>query len=151
MSQDTPSIKAATEVDRRVGARIRARRLMLSMSQDSLAQALGLTFQQVQKYEKGKNRVGVSRLQQIATVLGVTPDFFFDEQETPGKAGASTLVDTDLAVSFMATREGARLVRVFANLTPEMRRRLVELAEAISASTTPVDANPVATADAAAP
>src|SRR3977135_1506695 len=70
--------KAPNPVDRHVGSRVRMRRMMLSMSQEKLGDALGLTFQQVQKYEKGTNRIGDSRLQQIANTLQVTVAFFFE-------------------------------------------------------------------------
>ena len=69
--------KVPEPVDRHVGSRVRMRRLMLGMSQTSLADKLGLSFQQVQKYEKGKNRMGSSRLQQIANILQVPVTFFF--------------------------------------------------------------------------
>ena len=70
--------KAPNPTDKHVGARVRMRRMMLSMSQEKLGDALGLTFQQVQKYEKGANRIGASRLQQIAHILQVPVSFFFD-------------------------------------------------------------------------
>src|SRR6202521_1171939 len=70
--------KAPNPTDKHVGARVRMRRMMLSMSQEKLGDALDLTFQQVQKYEKGANRIGASRLQQIAHILQVPVSFFFD-------------------------------------------------------------------------
>ena len=70
--------KAPNPTDKHVGARVRMRRMMLSMSQEKLGDALGLTFQQVQKYEKGANRIGASRLQQIAHILQVPVSFFFE-------------------------------------------------------------------------
>src|SRR4030081_864162 len=70
--------KAPNPVDRHVGSRVRMRRMMLSMSQEKLGDALGLTFQQVQKYEKGTNRIGASRLQQISNILQVPVAFFFE-------------------------------------------------------------------------
>src|SRR6185312_10394535 len=70
--------KAPNPTDKHVGARVRMRRMMLSMSQEKLGDALGLTFQQVQKYEKGANRIGASRLQQIAAILQVPVAFFFE-------------------------------------------------------------------------
>ena len=70
--------KAPNPIDRHVGSRVRMRRMMLSMSQEKLGDALGLTFQQVQKYEKGTNRIGASRLQQIAHILQVPVSFFFE-------------------------------------------------------------------------
>src|SRR6266511_84852 len=72
------STKAPNPVDKYVGSRVRMRRMMLSMSQEKLGEALGLTFQQVQKYEKGTNRVGASRLQQISEILQVPVSFLFD-------------------------------------------------------------------------
>lgn len=70
-------------VDKHVGARVRMRRMMLGMSQETLGDALGVTFQQVQKYEKGTNRIGASRLQDIANFLKVPVTFFFEDQEPP--------------------------------------------------------------------
>ena len=72
------SIKAPNPVDKYVGSRVRMRRIMLGMSQEKLGEALGLTFQQIQKYEKGTNRVGASRLQQISEILQVPVSFLFD-------------------------------------------------------------------------
>ena len=74
--------KAPNPIDKHVGSRVRMRRMMMSMSQEKLGDALSLTFQQVQKYEKGTNRVGASRLQAISNVLGVPISFFF--QQEPG-------------------------------------------------------------------
>ena len=70
--------KAPNPIDKHVGSRVRMRRMMLSMSQEKLGDALGLTFQQVQKYEKGTNRIGASRLQQISNILQVPVSFFFE-------------------------------------------------------------------------
>src|SRR5436190_10777488 len=70
--------KAPNPIDKHVGSRVRMRRMMLSMSQEKLGDALGLTFQQVQKYEKGTNRIGASRLQQISHILQVPVSFFFE-------------------------------------------------------------------------
>ena len=80
--------KAPNPTDKHVGARVRMRRMMLGMSQEKLGDALGLTFQQVQKYEKGANRIGASRLQQIAHILQVPVSFFFDgAPNAPGSRG----------------------------------------------------------------
>ncbi len=70
--------KAPNPIDRHVGSRVRMRRILLGMSQEKLGEALGLTFQQVQKYEKGTNRIGARRVQQISTTLNVPPAFSFD-------------------------------------------------------------------------
>lgn len=88
MHKRLPKPKKVTSVDSAIGARIRMRRLELKMSQDSLAQYLGVTFQQVQKYEKGANRVGASRLTQIAEVLGVPIPTLFDGAPAPSHAPA---------------------------------------------------------------
>ena len=79
--------KAPNPIDKHVGSRVRMRRMMLSMSQEKLGDALGLTFQQVQKYEKGTNRIGASRLQQISHILQVPVAFFFEgAPNLPGQA-----------------------------------------------------------------
>jgi len=90
------STKAPNPVDRYVGSRVRMRRIMLGMSQEKLGEALGLTFQQVQKYEKGTNRVGASRIQQISEILQVPVSFLFEGGPTGlAKAdGSSTFVSS---------------------------------------------------------
>src|SRR5580704_18712638 len=80
-----PHTRTATAVDIHVGQKIRARRIFLQMSQTEVANELGITFQQIQKYEKGMNRVGASRLQQISQVLGVSPYYFFEGAPTTRK------------------------------------------------------------------
>ena len=75
--------KAPNPIDKHVGSRVRMRRMMLGMSQEKLGDALGLTFQQVQKYEKGTNRIGASRLQQISLILQVPVSFFFEGAPPP--------------------------------------------------------------------
>ena len=77
--------RGPTAVDTHVGQKIRARRTFLGMSQSDIADAVGITFQQIQKYEKGANRVGASRLQEISNVLGVSPFYFFEGAPTVGK------------------------------------------------------------------
>jgi transcriptional regulator with XRE-family HTH domain len=103
-------------VDTHVGQKIRARRTLLGLSQTDLANAAGITFQQVQKYEKGTNRVGAGRLQQFSEALGVPPSYFFDGLPTVGKK-IRTPEEGELPegsiVSFLGTREGAALVRGF--------------------------------------
>src|SRR5215207_246873 len=105
--------KTPNPVDKHVGSRVRMRRLMLSLSQEKLGDALGLTFQQVQKYEKGSNRIGASRLQQLALILQVPVSFFFEgapaapgSQSTFGEAPSPEYV-TD----FLATSDGLTLVK----------------------------------------
>jgi transcriptional regulator with XRE-family HTH domain len=113
------------------------RRLMLEMSQSKLADALGLTFQQVQKYEKGANRIGASRLQHISQILEVPVPFFFDR--APGQSGATVeIADSDLYVNdFLATSDGLALVKAFTRTpNPKLRRAIVLLVQQI----TPEDA-----------
>jgi transcriptional regulator with XRE-family HTH domain len=110
------SRRAATAVDIYVGQKLRARRIFLQMSQTDVADALGITFQQIQKYEKGMNRVGASRLQQISDVLGVSPFYFFEGAPTVGKkmpAPNEGELSEETIVSFLGTHEGAALVRGF--------------------------------------
>jgi transcriptional regulator with XRE-family HTH domain len=130
------STKAPNPVDKYVGSRVRMRRIMLGMSQEKLGEALGLTFQQVQKYEKGTNRVGASRLQQISEILQVPVSFLFDG----GPSGAANTDGFSEGTSpayvsdFLATSEGLALTRAFTRITDaKMRRSIVELVEQIAA------------------
>src|SRR6188768_1757554 len=126
--------KAPNPIDRYVGSRVRMRRMMLSMSQEKLGDALGLTFQQVQKYEKGTNRIGASRLQQITGALQVPVSFFFEELPIPAKAQANTRTNAQANAApspnqisaVLATSDGLALVEGFARIkNPKLRRRLV--------------------------
>jgi transcriptional regulator with XRE-family HTH domain len=130
------STKAPNPVDKYVGSRVRMRRIMLGMSQEKLGEALGLTFQQVQKYEKGTNRVGASRLQQISEILQVPVSFLFDGGPSGAvnaegfREGGSPAYVSD----FLATSEGLALTRSFTRITDaKMRRSIVELVEQIAA------------------
>src|ERR1044071_6914231 len=108
--------KAPNPIDKHVGSRVRMRRMMLAMSQEKLGDALGLTFQQVQKYEKGTNRIGASRLQQISHILQVPVSFFFDGapnvpghmQREGGDAPSPAYVS-----DFLATSDGLALTKAF--------------------------------------
>lgn len=123
-------IKSPNQTDRRVGSRVRIRRLTLGMTQTDLAKAVGVTFQQVQKYEKGTNRVSASRLQQLGRVLQAPVSYFFDELEerSGGSKGASELE------TLLATSNGLSLVRAFTRIRqPKLRRRIVELVEELGA------------------
>ena len=108
--------RGATPVDAHIGQKIRTRRNLLGLSQTELANAAGITFQQIQKYEKGANRVGASRLQQFSEALGVPPSYFFEGVPIVGKktpAPQEGELSEDTIVSFLGTREGAALVRAF--------------------------------------
>jgi transcriptional regulator with XRE-family HTH domain len=126
--------KAPNQVDRHVGGRVRMRRMMIKMSQEKLGEALGLTFQQVQKYEKGTNRIGASRLQQIAGVLGVPVDFFFSgaPQGDAPAAGLGEPTSPSYEADLL-TADGLKLLRAFHVIKDhKVRRRLVDLAQALS-------------------
>jgi transcriptional regulator with XRE-family HTH domain len=130
------STKAPNPVDKYVGSRVRMRRIMLGMSQEKLGEALGLTFQQVQKYEKGTNRVGASRIQQISEILQVPVSFLFEggPSGTPGADGFSEATSPAYVSDFLATSEGLALTRAFTRITDaKLRRSIVELVEQIAA------------------
>jgi transcriptional regulator with XRE-family HTH domain len=121
--------KSASPVDRHVGSRIRFRRTLVSMSQEKLGEHLGITFQQIQKYEKGTNRVSASRLQEIARILDVPVTFFFDGQD--GEAGANAGTGLGMVEQFLTGRDSIDLVRAFNTLEDRaVRRALVDLAVA---------------------
>jgi len=129
------STKAPNPVDKYVGSRVRMRRIMLGMSQEKLGEALGLTFQQIQKYEKGTNRVGASRLQQIADVLQVPVSFMF-EGVPGGEAGAGfgEAPSPGYISDFLATSEGLALTRAFTRIgDAKLRRSIVDLVEQTTA------------------
>jgi transcriptional regulator with XRE-family HTH domain len=130
------SVKAPNPVDKYVGSRIRMRRIMLGMSQEKLGESLGLTFQQVQKYEKGTNRVGASRLQQISEILQVPVSFLFEGG--PGAAlnanGLAEAPSPAYVSDFLATSEGLALTRAFTRINDsKLRRSIVDLVEQIAA------------------
>lgn len=128
--------KTPNPIDRHVGGRVRMRRVMLGMSQEKLGDALGLTFQQVQKYEKGVNRIGASRLQQISRTLDVPPAYFFEgapsfepiPSREDGHIGVSEDSKTSYLADFLSTAEGLHLNMAFARIRdPKIRKRLVDL------------------------
>jgi transcriptional regulator with XRE-family HTH domain len=127
--------KAPNPIDKHVGSRVRMRRMMLNMSQEKLGDALGLTFQQVQKYEKGTNRIGASRLQQIAHILQVPVSFFFEgAPHIPGQASGMNEAPSPAYVSdFLATSDGLSLTKAFMRIkNSKLRRRIVDLVEQIA-------------------
>ncbi len=128
-------------VDVHVGARVRMRRTLLGMSQEKLGEAIGLTFQQVQKYERGANRIGSSRLYDVARVLDVPVEFFFEDMpakvvgNSPSqrrrKAEESSRYERDPIVK----RETLELVRAYYKISkPQVRKRLFEVVKAIGVS-----------------
>jgi len=127
--------KAPNPTDKHVGSRVRMRRMMLNMSQEKLGEALGLTFQQVQKYEKGTNRIGASRLQQISSILQVPVAFFFEGAPSAGEVvpGMSEAPSPAYVSDFLATSDGLALTKSFMRIKdPKLRRRIVDLVEQIA-------------------
>lgn len=119
------SAKSPNAIDRHIGERIRIRRLMLGVSQEKLGEALGVSFQQVQKYERGANRVGSGRLQQIASVLKAPISYFYEAQEGAGSEPAPEPLLRD--------KDGVELLQAFNALTnPALRRAIVNLVRAAS-------------------
>jgi transcriptional regulator with XRE-family HTH domain len=137
----TPSGKP-NPIDVHVGARVRLRRTLLGMSQEKLGEALGLTFQQVQKYERGANRVGASRLFDLSRVLDVPVSFFFDDmtddmkRQTPAMLTLGTGLEepqAEFVADPMARRETLELVRAYYRISdPSVRKRVYELAKALA-------------------
>ncbi|MGO9740738.1 MAG: helix-turn-helix domain-containing protein [Roseiarcus sp.] len=128
--------KSPNPIDKHVGARVRMRRLMVGMSQGKLGDALDVTFQQVQKYEKGANRIGASRLQQLARVLDVPPSYFF-EGAPMGDATAAGFAEPEgnsYVVDFLSTNEGLQLNRAFAAIKdPKVRKKILDLVQSLAA------------------
>lgn len=139
MAEEKPVVvkKAPNPIDKHVGSRVRMQRILLGMSQEKLGEALDLTFQQVQKYEKGTNRIGASRLQQISKILNVSPGFFFDgvpaldgnvETSAAQAEFAEEEEGSSYIVDFLSTTEGVRLNKAFARImNPKVRRRIIDL------------------------
>jgi len=130
-----PQKKTPNPTDQHVGSRVRIRRKMLAMSQEKLGAALGLTFQQVQKYEKGTNRIGSSRLQQISHILQVPVAFFFEDG--PNASAPHGSVGSALSVTqiddLISDSDGLRLIGAFMRIdNAAVRRRIVKLVEEIA-------------------
>jgi transcriptional regulator with XRE-family HTH domain len=125
--------KTPNPVDKHVGSRVRMRRVLLGMSQEKLGEALSLTFQQVQKYEKGTNRIGASRLSQIAKILNVQVSFFFEGEPTDSSfddvsslvAGFAEGEQASYISDIMSTADGLQLARAFSRIQDPKRRRMV--------------------------
>lgn len=128
--------KKPNPIDIHVGSRVRLRRNMLGMSQEKLGESLGITFQQIQKYEKGTNRVGASRLQAISTILSVPVSFFFEDapgHEIAGNKGLAEDSSTTYVVDFLNSAEGLQLNRAFVKIADaRVRRKVVDLVKALA-------------------
>lgn len=129
-------------IDVHVGSRVRLRRTLLGMSQEKLGDAIGLTFQQVQKYERGANRIGSSRLFDLSRVLDVPVSFFFDDmppeiadRSSNGDSGLSEASTESYAADPLAKRETLELVRAYYQIDePSVRKRLFDLAKALAST-----------------
>jgi transcriptional regulator with XRE-family HTH domain len=127
--------KVPNPIDKYVGSRVRMQRMLRGLSQEKLGEALGVTFQQVQKYEKGANRIGASRLQQISKILEVPPSFFFEGSPTGGASHPPGFEDSgsSFVTDFLSTIEGLQLNRAFLRIADtKVRRVLVDLVAAVA-------------------
>jgi len=130
VSSMTVKKKIPDPIDIYVGSRIRLRRNIVGLSQEKLGEKLGVTFQQVQKYEKGVNRVGASRLQIISEVLDVPVSYFFEDNSPEGSGGLAE-ARADFS-DFSASTEGLQLLRAFNNIQDsKVRRKIIDLAKAL--------------------
>ncbi len=127
--------KSPNPIDVYVGGRVRMRRMLIGMSQEKLGESLGLTFQQVQKYEKGANRIGASRLYQIARVLSVPVEFFYEGIQVDDAAEAEGMAEAEPSnfdFDMLSTSEGIQLNSAFfAIRDPKVRKRVLELVKAL--------------------
>lgn len=131
--------KKPNPIDAHVGSRVRLRRMLMGMSQERLGESMGLTFQQVQKYEKGVNRIGASRLFQISRILDVPVQFFFEEApELTGPGAAPGMAEPQsetFIIEFLNSREGLELNRAFSKIEDaRIRKSVVDLVRALSST-----------------
>jgi transcriptional regulator with XRE-family HTH domain len=136
-------------IDVHVGSRVRLRRTLLGMSQEKLGEAIGLTFQQVQKYERGANRIGASRLYDLARVLDVPVSFFYEEMSPETKERSPALAQglyeepEPYEPDPMAKRETLELVRAYYRIAdPQVRKRLFDLTKALAVHDTDEEDEP---------
>src|SRR5919107_569076 len=132
-----PRVETPNPIDIQVGARLRLRRNMLGLSQEKLGEAIGLTFQQVQKYECGANRIEASRLHELSRVLDVPVSFFFDDTDpvrAPAMGGFAEPPAEVFETDPLRKRETMELVRAYFSIEDAtVRRRLLDLAKALAA------------------
>jgi transcriptional regulator with XRE-family HTH domain len=138
VERDEKSSRRPNPIDVHVGSRVRFRRMLLGMSQEKLGEKLGLTFQQIQKYEKGINRIGASRLFDLAQVLGVSVQFFYEEAPAAdGHAfapdGFAEKVAENAIVEFLRSRDGLELNKAFVRIADaRARRAIVDLVRSLA-------------------
>ncbi|MGH6871657.1 MAG: helix-turn-helix domain-containing protein [Rhizomicrobium sp.] len=126
--------KQANPIDAQVGNRVRLRRMLIGMSQEKLGEALGLTFQQVQKYEKGVNRIGAGRLFQVARILGVPVTYFYEDvPREHGAPGFSESPANPPVIEFLASADGLHLSLAFMRIRePNVRKRVIDLVKSLA-------------------
>lgn len=145
-SGDNNAPRKPNPVDVHVGGRIRLRRMMNGLSQERLGEQMGLTFQQIQKYEKGANRVGASRLFQLSQALEVPVSYFFDDLESDSasekSSGFAESKSQDFVLEFLNSREGLELNRSFVKIQdPQVRRRVIDLIKSMASSLSAEDSD----------
>jgi transcriptional regulator with XRE-family HTH domain len=125
--------KKANPVDAHVGYRVRLRRMLIGMSQERLGELLGLTFQQVQKYERGINRIGAGRLFEVAEILGVPINFFYEGVNGTNPTGGSGGEQGSPVMDFLSSNEGIQLSTAFLGIKDvKVRRRILDLVRSIA-------------------
>lgn len=132
-SKDSP--RSPNDIDRHVGIRVRLRRRVIGLSQQALADSLGVTFQQVQKYENGVNRIGAGRLYQLSQALQVPVSYFYEDFDPETGTGAEDDGE-DAVVTFIRSRDGVQLAQALNRIgDPKVRRHLLQLANTLAADT----------------
>jgi transcriptional regulator with XRE-family HTH domain len=128
--------KQANPVDAHVGNRVRLRRMLVGMSQERLGDLLGLTFQQVQKYEKGVNRIAAGRLFEISGILGVPISFFYEDVDARRATGFAEGAEPPPVMEFVSSGEGLQLSLAFMRIQdPKVRRRILDLVRSLGGET----------------
>ena len=122
-------------IDKHVGARVKLRRMILGMSQEQLGRSLGLTFQQIQKYEKGVNRIGASRVFELSKLLEVPIQYFYDDLEGESATGFAEADAGDAFMALVNSPEGVELCRYFSAIKdPQLKKRVLDLVRSIAES-----------------
>jgi transcriptional regulator with XRE-family HTH domain len=125
--------KQANPIDAHVGNRVRLRRMLVGMSQERLGELLGLTFQQVQKYEKGVNRIAAGRLFEISGILGVPVSFFYEDIDGRRSVGFAEGGEPPPVMEFVSSGEGLQLSLAFMRIEdPKVRRRILDLVRSLA-------------------
>lgn len=129
---NTDSPRSPNAIDRHVGIRIRLRRRVKGLSQQALADRLGVTFQQLQKYEKGTNRIGAGRLYQLSKALQVPVSYFYEDFDPALDPSARDEADSEVIANFIGSRDGVQLAQAFLRIDdPKVRRHLLQLANSL--------------------